>query len=175
MSLIPFHLGPLETHIHADCRLAFQVLTAFGAAQGSDASSKALSREGNRLLVEFHTPARGLLGRRMVYRTVEWVTLHEPEQVEFETVEGPLSMKRDSFTLVEQGGCTNLQYKSECGVKGWVAGWLLGVLYVRPAKKRLMREHLLEMKETIETRARSSRVFPQQPCIWEEPDDRSGA
>ena len=122
MTLIPIRLQPLEVHIHADRRLAFQVITAFGAAgQEGEASSRVLSREEDRLLVEFQTPGPGLFGRRKVYRTVEWVTAIEPERVEFETVDGPLSMMRDRFILEEQAGCTLLRYESEFGTKGWVA------------------------------------------------------
>ena len=176
MALIPIRLQPLEVHIHADRRLAFQVITAFGAAgQEGEASSRVLSREEDRLLVEFQTPGPGLFGRRKVYRTVEWVTAIEPERVEFETVDGPLSMMRDRFILEEQGGCTLLRYESEFGINGWVAGWLLSVLYAKPRLKRLMGEHLREIKETIEARARRSRVYPQQPCTLEEARRRHAA
>ncbi len=161
MPLIPVHLPPMELHIHADRRLAFQVITAFGvSAPDTEESSRVLSREEGRVLVEFHTLGRSLFGRKKLYRTVEWVVPHEPERVEFEAVEGPLSMMRDRFTLEDEDGCTRLKYESEFGVKGWVVGWLLGVLYVRPTLKRLMREHMAEMKKTIEARASKSRVIP---------------
>jgi hypothetical protein len=58
-----------------------------------------ISRDDGRLLVEFHTPGRGLLGRPKLHRTVEWVPLHEPHRVEFDTVEGPFSMMHDRFIL----------------------------------------------------------------------------
>ncbi len=168
MWLIPVRLTPLEVHLHADRRLAFQVITAFGAGQEGQAASRVLSRENVRLLVEFHTPGKGLFGRRKIYRTVEWVTPHEPERVDFDTVEGPLTMMRDHIILEDQGGCTLLRYESECGLWGSVAGWLMMVLYVRPLKRRLMLEHLDEMKQTNEQRAKRSRVYPQQPCeTWE--------
>lgn len=166
VTIIPIRLPIQEVHIHADPRLAFQVITAFGASSHeSGSSSKVLSSAGSRLLVEFRTPTRDIFGRRKVYRTVEWVVPHEPHSVEFETVEGPLSMMRDRLVLVPEGGCTRLRYESVIGIKGWVAGWLLGMVYVRPLLMRLMREHLATMKETIETRARRSKVFPQRPCI----------
>ncbi|MCI0438149.1 MAG: SRPBCC family protein [Chloroflexi bacterium] len=169
MSVIPVQLTPVEVHIHADRRLAFEVITAFGASQGLEgSSSRVLDRENDgSLLVEFHTPATGLLGRRKVYRTVERVTLHEPERVEFEGVEGPLTLLRDRFLLEAEGNCTRLRYESRIGVRGWVAGWLLAWLYARPRLQRLMREHLEEMKEAIEARAARSRVYPQQPCDQE--------
>ena len=165
----PIRLRPLEINIHADRCLAFQVLTAFGAsASGEGASSKVLERDGSRTLVEFHTPGRDLLGRRRTYRTIEWVTPREPDLVEFEGVEGPLDMLHDRFTLVAEGGCTRLIYESEFGMKGWLAGCLMGVLVVRPMLKRMMQKHLTEMKNTIEARAKRSRLYPKRPCAEED-------
>lgn len=169
MWTISVRLPPMAIHVHADRRLAFQVLTAFGAAApGSVASSQVLWREPGRLLVKFETPARAFFGREKVYKTLEWVTPYEPERIEFEAVQGPLSMMRDRFLLEEQQGCTRLAYEGEFGVKGWVVGWLVATLYVRPLLRRLMLEHLQEMKTVIEARAHRSRLFPQQPCALED-------
>ena len=166
--MIPITIRPIQVHIHADRRLAFQVLTAFGAAtEEAGASSSVLSQEAGWLLVEFHTPVRILFGWRMDYRTVEYVTLHEPEQVEFDTVEGPLAMMHERFTLQEDGGCTLLRYDGRFGLVGWLGGWILGVMYVRPLLNRFMRRHMMDMKETMEARARRSRAFPRQPCAAE--------
>ena len=126
-----------------------------------------LSEEDGGRLVEFRTPVRGLLGGSSVFRTVEWVTVEEPETVDFRGVEGPLPLLHDRFTLEAEGGCTRLRYQSEFGVKGWVAGWLIGVLYVRPKMKRFIQAHVQEMKETIEARAVRSKRFPQQACSTE--------
>jgi len=65
-------------------------------------------------------------------------------------------------------GCTQLRYEAEFGLRGWVLGWLLGVLYVRPKLKKLMRGRLKQMKATIEARARESQEYPQKPCTHEE-------
>jgi hypothetical protein len=148
--------------MHADRRLVFQVVTAFGPASGS----KVLEHESDRLLVEFHTQGRNLIGQRKSYRTVEWVMPSEPSSVDFELVEGPLSMLHDRFILEEQAGCTRFVYQSEFGVKGWIAGWLLGRLAVRPMLRRMMREHVVDIKQTVELRAQRSMAFPQQPCKW---------
>ena len=164
MAVIPVSARQVSIHIHADRRLAFQVLTAFGAGGQGQAGSKVLQREDDRLLVEFHTPGISLTGRRRVYRTVEWVTFREPEVINFEGVEGPLAMLRDQFDLQEEGGCTRLTYTSEFGLPGWVIGWALGRLVVRRMLHRTMVEHMEELRVTIEERAKRSRVFPQQPC-----------
>ncbi len=173
---IPISAGLQQVHVHADRRLAFQVLTAFGgpadesgastrAASAKEASTRVLAEQEGRRLVEFHTPVQGLFGRRKVYRTVEWVTTREPERVDFEGVEGPLPLLRDRFTLEERGGCTLFGYESTFGVRGWWLGWAVGMIYVRPTMRRFIRRHLEELKETIEERARRSKVYPQQPCI----------
>jgi len=160
--MIPIRLPPEDIQIHADRRLAFEVITAFGAnSQSSHGSSTVLERQGDRLLVEFHTLVRGPLGRRKVYRTVERVALHPPEAVEFEGVEGPLRRLRDRLVFAEESGCTRLRYESEIGLGWGPIGWLLGRLLVQPIMQRFMREHLVEMKETIEARAKRSRVYPE--------------
>ena len=162
---VPIRLPAAEIEIQADRRLAFQVLTAWGAAgPGSESGSRVLREDGARKLIEFRTPIKGLFGRTKVYRTVEWVTTHEPDRIDFAGEQGPLPLLRDRFVLEEWGACTRMRYESTFGVRGWLAGWLVGKLYVGPMLKRFMRRHLIEMKETIESRARRSKVYPQQPC-----------
>lgn len=175
MFTIPIHLRSAEVHIHADRRLAFEVVTAFGAgSQPSQGSSKVLERQGDRLLVEFHTSVPGPFGRRKVYRTVERVTLRPPEAVEFEGVQGPLRRLRDRLAFQEEGGCTRLRYESEIGLGWGPVGWLIGILVVQPMMRRFIRRHLVEMKETIEARAKKSRVYPQPSCPLAEQEARRG-
>ena len=151
MSLIPIRLSPIEVQINAPRNLVFRTLTDFGSTNArSEASSRVLSREGSRLLVEFKTRIPVLFGRRKVYRTVEWVTLHEPERVDFEEMEGPLAMRRERLILVEEES-THFRYEAELGVRGWVLGWFLGGLFIRPKLKRAVREHLEEIHKTTET------------------------
>jgi hypothetical protein len=84
MAMMPVCTPKMSVHIHAQRELAFQVLTAFGAGPQNGSQSKVLQTDGEKLLVEFHTPGRDFLGRRRVYRTVEWVTPHEPDAIDFE-------------------------------------------------------------------------------------------
>lgn len=173
--MFPIPLRPAEVHIHADRRLAFEVITAFGAnSLPSHGRSTVLERQGDRLLVEFHTSVQGPLGRRKVYRTVERVALRPPEAVEFEGVEGPLRRLRDRLVFVEEGGCTRLRYESEIGLGWGIIGWLVGRLLVQPMMQRFMRKHLVEMKETVEARAKKSRVYPQRSCPFVEQEARYG-
>ena len=174
MPTIPIKVKTAVTPIHADRRLVFQVLSAFGSGgmHPGGASSKVLELgENGRLLVEFRTPAKGLFGRKRVFRTVEWVTLSEPDSIAFEGVEGLFAELHDRFDLEIFDGCTRLRYHSVFAIRGWVFGWLVGILYARPKVERFMREHLVEMKATAEARAERSRVFPA--CGHVDTEDRT--
>jgi hypothetical protein len=172
--IIPIRLAPVALHIHADRRLAFEVLTAFGARQEDGGSSAVLRDEGDRKLVEFHsvipTPGSG----RKIYRTVEWVTLHAPDEIRFEGVEGPLDLLQDRFLLQDVEGCTLFRYESTIGIRGGPVGWLRGQFVVRPILRRFMLAHSCKLKETIEARARKSRVYPYRECGLAN-DQRTGA
>jgi hypothetical protein len=52
---LPVQLATQTEHFHADRRLAFQVLTAFGKKDTPDGSSLILKDEGTRQLVEFRS------------------------------------------------------------------------------------------------------------------------
>ncbi len=162
--IIPIRLPPVAVHIHADRRLAFQVLTAFGARQDDGGSSTVLRDEGHRKLVEFHSVIPTPGDPRRIYRTVEWVTLHEPDEIRFEGVEGPLDLLHDRFLLENVDGCTRFRYESTIGLSGGVAGWLRGQLMVRPVLRKFMRGHARKLKATIEERAKRSRVYPYREC-----------
>ena len=163
--LIPIRVPTAKVHVQADRRLAFQVLTAWEAARlDGMPTSKVLDRENDRLLIQFLTPVRMPFGIRTVQRTVEWVAATEPECIEFEGVEGPLPLLLCRWNLEEWGDCCQFTYDSTFALHGSPLGWLFGALLVRPLMKRMMREHLAELKETIEARAARSRLFPQRPC-----------
>ena len=162
---IPLRLKPREVEIHADRRLVFQYLTAFGRGEaGDDATSRVLQDDGARKLVEFRTEIRDLIGRRRMVVTTEWVSETEPESIDFEAISGPLDILRDRLELEEHGGCTVLRYHSTIGVRGWIFGWVVAALVIRPIAERHTRRHLLEIKEATEARARRSKLYPQQPC-----------
>ncbi len=160
LSSIPIALPDVSAHIHADRRLVFEMVTAFGAASGS----KVLESREDRLLVEFHTPSQDIFGRKKTYRTVEWVVPSKPESVDFELVEGPLAMLRDRFILEDLDGCTRFVYQSRFAMKWGIAGWLLGTLAIRRTLRRMMREHVFDIKQKAEERASRSRVFPVRQC-----------
>ena len=128
---IPLRLRSHGVEIQADQRLVFQYLTAFGRGKaGDNATSRVLRDEGERKLVEFHTEIRDLIGRKRTVRTTEWVTLSEPDSIDFEGVSGPLAILRDRLELEDDGECTVLHYHSTIGVRGWIFGWIAAALVV---------------------------------------------
>ena len=154
-----------QIHLEADRRLAFQVLTAWGALRPDGTpTSKVLERSGDRLLCEFYTPVRILWRLRWLQRTVEWVTATEPSRIEFEGVKAPVPVLLCAFSLDEWGGGCLFKYDATIALHSSFLGWIFGILFVRPMFKRMMSDHLNEMKATIEARAVRSRVYPQQPC-----------
>ena len=163
--LIPIRIPTAEVRVQADRRLAFQVLTAWGAA-GPDGRPNAtvLEKTGDRVLCEFHTPVKAFFGLEWVYRTVEWVTVKEPERIQFEAIRAPLPVLLCLWSLDQWDECCVFKYDATIALHGSLLGWIFGILFIRPMFKRMMREHLVELKTTIETRAARSRVFPQQPC-----------
>ena len=88
----------------------------------------------------------------------------EHESIDFEAVSGPLAILRDRLELEEHDGCTVLRYHSTIGVRGWIFGWLVAALVIRPIADRHTRLHLRDIKEATEARARRSKVYPQQAC-----------
>ncbi len=153
MVLKPIYISPIEVKINADRRLVFRFITDFGTpASESGTSSRVLSREKNGLIVEFETEVPVLFGIRKMFRTVERVTLHEPEQVEFEEIKGPLAMRQERLILDKLGSGTCLRYEANFRMKGSALGWLLGLFFVRPKLKHAVQAHLMEIRETFETR-----------------------
>ena len=171
MAVKPIRLEPEEIHVHADRRLAFEVLTAFGAKTAEPGhSTTVLQDEGSKKLVEFHTPVALGFGRVGVFKTVEWVVMYPPELITFDLVpakglvSGALRLLDDRFVFTDSGGCTVLRYESTFGLRWSWIGQLLGYALIAPIMRRHMREHLESMKETIEARARRSRKYPQVEC-----------
>jgi hypothetical protein len=143
-------MAPVGLRIDAGRDLVFRRITDFGAPSGDGPPSNVLSSDGNSLLVEFLTPVLVLPGIRRTYRTVERVTLHEAESVEFEEVEGPFSVRKESISLRDDAGGTHVEYTARLVLRGWIFGWLLGALVVRRLLRRAVLGHLREIKSSVE-------------------------
>lgn len=177
MTVKPITIKPQEVHIHADRRLAFEVLTSFGTAMrsGDGGSAEVLRDEGDRMLVRFNTPVK-LLGLIKIWPTEEWVTPTEPEQIDFELVPGKgplvggLKLLTDRFTLHDASGCTVMRYESTFGIRWSWPGWLLGKLAIAPLIRSHMHHHLDDVKDTIEARAARSHVYQRvESCLEMQP------
>ncbi len=155
----PIELSPQSVEIDAPRELVFQMLTAFrrGRIAGDNAeSSRLISEDGDTKIVEFTTKA-GLF----TYKTVEKVTLYEPERIAFVHLEGPLDFSEEEFALEEtrEGGAI-LTHSGRFVWKEFpFFGWFGGVIYTRPMYHRVIRKHLAIVKEASEARAARSHVF----------------
>lgn len=155
-------------HVCADYRLAYQVLTAFGAKTGDGSSSEVLSAQGNTKLIKFKTPVK-LIWRTRELVTTERVTLDEPKTIDFELVTGQGYMRvfdsfRERFTLEEGRGCTRFTYESRFRSRGLPFAYPFAVLVLRPILASFMKRHLSELKHTIEARAERSKLYPFKKC-----------
>ncbi len=158
----PIKLRPHSVHIRAPRELVFQMLSHFGRGRlpgDNNESSKVLSRDGNTLTVEFKTKALF-----KTYTTVEQVTLHAPERIEFNHLSGPLAYAQEAFTF-EQVSDTHTRL-THSGEFIWsrfpLFGRFGGLIYTRPVFERTIRLHLAQVKEAAEARAARSRVFPRR-------------
>ena len=156
---LSIRIAHIEEQIQAEQHRVWQYITTFGTEDnGSETSSRILSNDNGKMLVEFKTPVPLLFGMKKVFRTVEQLTLHEPELVEFEEIEGPFASRREHISLQQRGTGTKILYEADFAVGGWLAGWLLGILLIRPALKKAVRQHLAEIKHAIEVQAEGTAV-----------------
>ena len=188
MAHIPIDLPDQSVHVHAQRELAFEVVSSFGAGgkaggmSGSFGAGKrgesalVLEESETRMLVEFRTHIKfGPFSA--TWKTTEWVSPEKPVSIDFELVpdhgiiSGGLRLLTDHFEFEQQGNCTVLTYKSRFGIRWSVGGWMLGKALIGPIIKRHMIEHLGEVKETIESRASRSRLYPQLECDEGDADD----
>jgi hypothetical protein len=77
------------------------------------------------------------------------VILNEPQSIDFEEVVGPFAVRKEHISLTEMSVGTHIIYEANIGLKGWVLGWLLGMLFVRPRLKYAVQEHFKKIKEII--------------------------
>ncbi len=155
--IVPIRMEPAEVQIDAPRPLVYARLTLF-TAEGATEGPTVLRREASgALIVEFRSTVRGLLGGEKTHRTVERVTLSEPEELRFLGLEGPLALLRDRISLIEAGSGTLVRYESTFGLKGSILGWLLGIAYVKRVLARFMRAHLSKLKDSIERGKRGER------------------
>ena len=150
----------LKTHrvlLKASCEMVFQKMSSFGRGRmsGGDEPGRVISKDGNRLVVEFKTKA-GLF----TYTTLEEVILEPSERITFRHIKGPLHYAWEQFTFKEVDGDTELTYEGEFI---WnripIIGWFGGMVYTRPMFERAVEKHMEEIRVTCEARAQRSHIF----------------
>lgn len=158
----PIKLKSHSIRINAPRELVFQMMSHFGRGRlpgDNNESSKVLSRDENRLLVEFRTKALFA-----TYTTVEEVVLHPPERIAFRHLSGPLRYALEEFTFEDVGEAETLMTHSGEFIWSMLPffGWLGGLIYARPVFQRTLLKHMAQVKAAAEARAARSRVFPRR-------------
>lgn len=154
----PVKLARRSLLIEAPRALVFQTITSFGRRHrrdGAGESSKLVSRDGDRLTVEFRTRA-GLF----TYTTLEEITLYPPDRVAFRHIDGPLHYAFEEFMLIDVDGDTELGYEGEfIWSRLPIIGWIGAMVYTRPLFERAVARHMAHIRKTCEARALRSHVF----------------
>ena len=113
-----------------------------------------LYRNGNDAIVQFKTRSG-----RTLHNTIEHVKLEPPTEITFLHLEGPLLHAREEFVLEALNGATMLSHRGEfIWRKILLAGWLVGMAYVRPAFERVMKS------TCARSRKAAKRVRPAAVC-----------
>jgi hypothetical protein len=154
-----YELRPLVVDIAAPQVLVFEMASAVnGTLPGSPPhSAELLDRDGDRLIVQYRTPA---YVTELVF--VERVHLYPPERIEYEVLEGPLDLVREhlAFDAVDPHR-TRVRYGGIVGSGRPLVGTLLARWIAVPAYDRFMRRQLAALKAAAEARAVRSRRFPR--------------
>ena len=87
-------------------------------------------------------------------RTVEAVRFDSPSRIEFTHLAGPVPHAFEEFTLDEVDGNTALGYRGEVGIDFSFLGRLAARFWVRPQWERAVSEHLEDVRQRAEQRAR---------------------
>lgn len=161
----PIKLQSHKVHIEAPRELIYQKMSSFGSGKlkgDNNESSKVISKEGNKLVVEFVTKAGPFS-----YTTVEEINLYPPERITFQHLSGPLHHAWEEFIFNDVDGfATELIHNGEIIWKKFpFFGWLGGRIYTKPAFERVLEKHMAQIKESCEARAARSRVFPRRPVV----------
>jgi hypothetical protein len=147
-------LGPLAQTIAAPLEVVFEVV----AAPYRDRTPRALAdklqvweRGSDMVLAAHFTDVR--CG---ITTTLETVTFHRPDRIDFRLVRGPVPHLVESFMLARRDAGTELRWQGELGTDGWAIGeWWGG--RVACAWTRAVRASLHEVTNEAERRNRSAR------------------
>lgn len=162
----PVVVGPVSSAVHAPAALVYQMLAAIGqGSPGNGERSEVLQRDGDELVCDFWTQVNLPGGVQRLVRTRERVTLRPPDRIDFEHLDGPVRGLRESIDLsAGADGSTTMTYLGEYQPRNLLDA-VRAQLLVRPAVRRVMRQHFEDVRERAEDRAARSRVFPSEPTL----------
>jgi hypothetical protein len=143
-------LGPIELAIAAPRELVFEVISAPYAGRASGgAEIDVLARRDGLAVATHYTKVHFYTAR-----TVELVELDAPARIGFRHLTGPVPRAIEQFELEDADGRTNLRYRGEIGIDFFFLGRIAAHYWVRPQWERAVREHLDDVKERAEQRAK---------------------
>ncbi len=143
--------------VQAPRPLVFETLSSFAHGGDSPAGverARLIERDGNRLLMEFHSR-----DGRKTYRTLEEVVLHPNERITFRHLEGPLYHSQEQFDFSDVTEATRITHTGEieCRMHRLPgAGWLVARFYVKRRYERLVLRHMNDLKVRVEAAGRKS-------------------
>ncbi len=153
-------VGPVTVEIAATPALVYQMLAAIGQGTQKDGErAEILEQRDGELVCDFWTRLSLPAGRDRLVRTRERVTLHPPDRIEYEHLDGPVRGLRDSIAVGTTAiGGARLTYTGTYEPSGSVDR-LRAILLARPAIHRAMDAHFADVRTRVEARAKRSRVF----------------
>jgi len=162
----PVVVGPISRAVDAPPALVYQMLAAIGTGSASNGDrSEVLDRNGDELVCDFWTRVSLPGGIVRHVRTRERVTLRAPDGVDYEHLDGPVRGLRESITVTAQpGGGASMAYLGVYEPRNLIDA-VRAHLLVRPAMRRVMREHFEDVRQRAEARAARSRVFPRHGAL----------
>jgi Polyketide cyclase / dehydrase and lipid transport len=143
-------LGPITVRIGAPRELVFEIIAApYTGRTPAESGIEVLARGEDLVVATHHTRVHFYTAR-----TVEVIDFEPPTRVSFRHLTGPVPHAVEEFVLEESGGGTELHYGGELGIDFFILGRIAGRYWVRPQWERVVRDHLEDLRQRAEQRAK---------------------
>jgi len=147
-------LGPLEMAVGAPPEIVYDVVASpylSHTPRELRGQLEVLERGADLVVAAHHTRLWWLTST-----TVESVRFERPERVSFRLLRGVAPHVREQFTFEESDQGTIVRYGGELAMDFWIPGRIAGRLVAR-TWKRVVRQHMEQVKGIAEDRARGRR------------------
>jgi hypothetical protein len=139
--------------VHAPRKVVFEVVAADGRVVERRSETELVVER----TIALRRRARAALRRRAA-ETLQLVTLHAPERIEYRSLEGPVHRIEQSVTLSEPApGATRMTYRGHFWTRGGPLGWVLGRARAKRSIDRAVTAHLQHHKGIAERQAARAR------------------